>query len=286
MSTCISDSDSGSPRPFILVASLPRSGTFSLKLGLETLGFGPTLHMSVFTGNRPLTDVWIPALQSPSTTNWPLVFKDFGSALDEPQSSVTLDILRGYLAAGRPIKVILLKRDPETWWASYTNTVEPYWIPGTFPFLAIKYIAASIPGAMMLYHCYFMEHIDWTRYRKTYMLEYQEQVRSFVNGINDGSIEIPVEPGVQDKPKVEFMEYTITDGWDPLCRFLGVEKPDTAFPKVNQGNELGKSYWRRIYKGTALWTLYLGIGILGIDMLRNGPRYAGVWGSIKRAIAR
>ena len=43
-----------------------------------------------------------------------------------------------------------------------------------------------------------------------------------------------VEPG-------RLLEYKITDGWGPLCEFLGEEVPDTPFPR---GNDMADFYQR------------------------------------------
>lgn len=34
-------------------------------------------------------------------------------------------------------------------------------------------------------------------------------------------------------PKERLLEYNISDGWGPLCEFLGEEVPDEPFPRVN-----------------------------------------------------
>jgi hypothetical protein len=34
-------------------------------------------------------------------------------------------------------------------------------------------------------------------------------------------------------PPENLLEYKISDGWGPLCEFLGEEVPDTAFPRGN-----------------------------------------------------
>jgi len=35
-------------------------------------------------------------------------------------------------------------------------------------------------------------------------------------------------------PKERLLEYHIEEGWDPLCNFLGLEKPNLPFPKGNE----------------------------------------------------
>ena len=39
-------------------------------------------------------------------------------------------------------------------------------------------------------------------------------------------------------PKKRLLEYEVSQGWQPLCEFLGVDVPDTPFPKVNSREEM------------------------------------------------
>ena len=38
-------------------------------------------------------------------------------------------------------------------------------------------------------------------------------------------------------PSERLLEWTATDGWDPICERLGVDVPDEAFPKSNDTNQ-------------------------------------------------
>ena len=40
-------------------------------------------------------------------------------------------------------------------------------------------------------------------------------------------------------PKGRLLEWRVEDGWDPLCEFLGVERP-VVFPRVNENSEFVK----------------------------------------------
>lgn len=43
----------------------------------------------------------------------------------------------------------------------------------------------------------------------------------------------------------EILEMHCKEGWEPLCKFLGVEVPGTAFPHVNDGTHfVAKMKWR------------------------------------------
>lgn len=39
-------------------------------------------------------------------------------------------------------------------------------------------------------------------------------------------------------PAERLMVYRVQQGWQPLCRFLGVDVPDEPFPRVNVGDSL------------------------------------------------
>jgi len=39
----------------------------------------------------------------------------------------------------------------------------------------------------------------------------------------------------QNAPKDKLLVYNVRDGWEPLCKFLGVDVPDVPFPHKNKG---------------------------------------------------
>ena len=41
-------------------------------------------------------------------------------------------------------------------------------------------------------------------------------------------------------PKDKLLIFTVTEGWTPLCKFLGVKAPTTPFPNVNDRAEVKK----------------------------------------------
>ncbi len=38
-------------------------------------------------------------------------------------------------------------------------------------------------------------------------------------------------------PPERLLTYQTGDGWDPICRFLGIPVPEEAYPHKNQGGE-------------------------------------------------
>jgi hypothetical protein len=39
-------------------------------------------------------------------------------------------------------------------------------------------------------------------------------------------------------PAERLLVFRVQEGWEPLCRFLGVDVPDEPFPRVNVGDNL------------------------------------------------
>jgi sulfotransferase family protein len=49
-------------------------------------------------------------------------------------------------------------------------------------------------------------------------------------------------------PADRLLVWSVSDGWDPLCSFLGVPVPDTPFPHLNDSKEFAE----RIVDGSLL----------------------------------
>ena len=43
-------------------------------------------------------------------------------------------------------------------------------------------------------------------------------------------------------PPERLLVYDVSDGWDPLCRFLGQPVPDEPFPHVNASEEFRRRF--------------------------------------------
>ena len=50
------------------------------------------------------------------------------------------------------------------------------------------------------------------------------------------------EQVVNEIPAERLLVYDVTDGWGPLCEFLGVDVPDTDFPRTNNVEEFWDFY--------------------------------------------
>jgi hypothetical protein len=190
----------------VVGAACPRTGTLSLKLALEQLGFGPCHHMIEVIRHPELGAPWIDAAEG--RPDWDGIFRNYAACVDAPSCYYWRPIAAHYPDA----KVILAERDPETWFESIHATVfSKVWIDTTLnmplgPFFAKLY---EPYGDRILDHDYMIA--DYARYR--------EEVKRTI------------------APE-RLLVYRTGDGWEPLCDFLGVPAPDSAFPQSNTREEM------------------------------------------------
>lgn len=58
-------------------------------------------------------------------------------------------------------------------------------------------------------------------------------------------------------PPEKLYWYNVKDGWEPLCKILGVPVPDVPFPHNNSSHEAGLRYKEAITAGVISWTFVL-----------------------------
>lgn len=103
----------------VIGAGFGRTGTHSLKLALEELGFGKCYHMEHLIADHP-QDVhyWEDAYEG-KPVNWENVYHGYRSAVDFPTCHFYEQFLKVYPNA----KFILTTRDPEKWYKSFYETI-------------------------------------------------------------------------------------------------------------------------------------------------------------------
>ncbi|HIK64031.1 MAG TPA: hypothetical protein EYG02_03245, partial [Henriciella marina] len=90
----------------------------SLKLALEQLGYGPCYHMeAVFNDLENRVPQWNDALAG--EPEWDAIFDSFQSGVDWPIAGFYKELYAAYPDA----KFILSIRSPESWAASYGDTI-------------------------------------------------------------------------------------------------------------------------------------------------------------------
>jgi hypothetical protein len=217
----------------LIGAGLPRSGTLSQKVALEMLGLEPCYHMVNVLGNLDLAPAWRRALDG--DVDWDKIFDGCQATVDWPGSFFYRELMETYPDA----KVLLSVRDGEAWAKSMRETI---W--GMF-----------YDDVVMQYVSTARTMIDpaWDSYISM-MKEMWERSGLLNDGENTtaewmaSAMERYHEGVKQTVPAERLLVWTASDGWEPICEFLGVPVPDTPFPRLNDG----KMFAGRIIDGALL----------------------------------
>jgi sulfotransferase family protein len=191
----------------VIGVGLGRTGTLSLKLALEKLGLGPCYHMAELMMHPERTPLWIAAADG--KPDWEAIFAGYSSTTDYPACLYWRELANAYPKA----KLILTKRDKQKWFESTQATIFS------------EAMSARIRGTPIEP---FFEKTVWRDFGA------RIHDRAFMTAYFDDH-NAAVEAGVAKK---RLLVYDVAQGWDPLCKFLGVPVPDAAFPKVNSREEM------------------------------------------------
>ncbi|MEI9964707.1 MAG: sulfotransferase family protein [Caulobacteraceae bacterium] len=203
----------------VIGAGLPRTATWSLKLALEQLGFGPCYHMSEALDHPEHWDAWEQAFGG-GAVDFDALFAGYGSTTDAPGCHFYRELAELYPEA----KVVLGVRDPERWFASTQNTILSGAVAG------FHGARGSLP---------MVEAAGWGTdprlHDRDYMLDRYHRHNEAVKA---------------DIPADRLLVYSPSEGWEPLCEFLGVAVPAEAFPQVNSTEEFRAMIADRVQGGS------------------------------------
>lgn len=189
----------------VIGAGFGRTGTLSLKLALEQLGFGPCHHMVEVFAHPEQVPLWTAAAEG--RPDWDAIFTGYRSTVDWPTATFYRELAEFYPDA----KVILTERDPEAWFASTQATIFRLDFPpdSTDPWtIMVGKVVADL--------------FDRRMHDKDKLISVYQAHNARVREV------IPAE---------RLLAYQVSEGWGPLCDFLGVPEPDTPMPKVNTTEE-------------------------------------------------
>lgn len=202
----------------VIGLGLGRTGTFSMKFALEHLGFGPCHHMEEVDANDPeVLALWSSLAAGKGDIR--SAYAGFSAAVDWPTAAFAPELYAAYPDA----KFLLTQRDPEVWYASFSRTIYPLILPG-----------AEAPEEMQ---------------------PFLEMVRALVRKTGFALPSTPDEIIAACKrhgeraraliPTDQLLVHEVGQGWEPLCRFLGVPVPDRPYPRSNNHKE----FWESIETG-------------------------------------
>lgn len=192
----------------VVGAGVGRTGTHSLKLALEQLLGGRCHHMVEIIGDPAQASGWTDAVDG-RDVDWPQLLSGYVAQVDWPGASFWRE-----LSAANPDALVLLStRDPDAWYRSASNTI-------------FQPIASPPPGLERWFgttmHKLFEERFSDDLENPTAMMDAFEHHNA------------QVRAGV---PANRLLEWTASDGWEPICERLGVAVPNEAFPATNSTSE-------------------------------------------------
>jgi Sulfotransferase domain len=188
----------------VIGAGFGRTGTDSMRKALNILGFGPCHHMYEVISNETQKQRWRAMVQG-AAPDWASMFEGYASCVDWPSAYYWRELTTAYPDA----LVILTSRPPESWWNSFEKTLLPGIAESTDPqSLGLALIAAKVFQGRMAER----EHAIAT---------YEANVRDVIASI----------------PSKRLLVHNLGDGWEPLCRHLGVSVPDQPYPSQNSAGD-------------------------------------------------
>jgi len=219
----------------VIGAGWGRTGTESLKIALEELGFDRCYHgFDLFNDGRKL-QYW-KELRETGTTDFDALFKGYRACVDFPAAYYYRELLKQYPDA----KIILTVRDPSKWYDSAANTIFKKPDPVKFPIL--KWLGRISKKLNYIPQIYY--HIQTFLFQEAFhgQIENKEAMMSLFEQWN--------EEVKRTVPADQLLVYEISQGWEPLCKFLNLPVPATPFPQTNKKEAFQKRIEKAIFSPT------------------------------------
>ena len=202
----------------VIGAGVGRTGTYSLKLAINRLGLGPCYHMEEVLHKRPVhVPLWEAALDG--EPGWAAIYDGYGSAVDWP----TAGFFRELNDAFPDAKFVLTVRSPESWAASFSETI--------YTLLARR---DDAPDDMKRWLDMATDVIERTGFPEG--LDADALMERFV--AHNEAVRETI-------PDDRLLVFRVTEGWGPLCEFVGAEVPGEPFPRTNDRSE----FWKLVEAG-------------------------------------
>ena len=191
----------------VIGAGYPRTGTSSLKLALEQLGFERCHHMREVIMDMSSARLWVEAAEG--RPDWERIFEGYQSCTDAPGCSFWRELADYYPDA----KVLLSVRDADPWFDSTQATVFSDQMLNRQFDSAMKDFFAKVVTPE------FGEHIHDRDFMVAQFERHTQEVMAAI-------------------PAPRLLVYDVREGWEPLCAWLGVPVPETPFPHTNTREEM------------------------------------------------
>ena len=178
-----------------------RTGTNSLKVALEHLGFGPAHHMYEVRDNPPQLPAWEAAARG-EPIDWDSAFSGYRSQVDWPGARYSRELAAYYPDA----KVILTVRDADEWFDSVQATIVPF-MAGRSTYDNAHLNAVANMAYRLVVAGIFNDRLSDRDYATALFKAHIAEVEATI-------------------PASRLLVFNVEQGWEPLCAFLGCPVPN------------------------------------------------------------
>lgn len=200
----------------LIGAGFGRTGTLSLKSALETLGYGPCHHMLEVMKNPGSEKGWHEAGRAKArggAYDWASLVSGYRAQVDWPGCHFWRELSQVFPDA----PVLLSVRDPDKWYESAYETIYQ---------VLVRARSSEDPAARAR-----MQMADELIFQTTFAGRFED--RAYAIGVFEAH-NAEVERSI---PPERLLVYRVSEGWEPLCAFLGRPVPGADFPHVNSRAE-------------------------------------------------
>ncbi|KFH48594.1 hypothetical protein ACRE_003560 [Hapsidospora chrysogenum ATCC 11550] len=207
----------------VIVCGVQRTGTLSLRHALFRLGFYDCHHMhSVRDNVEEQGHHWVRAIEAKfagkgtefTRQDWDVVLGDCQAVCDVPAAMFGPELAACYPDA----KVVILNRDPDNWYDSVLNSIHSKRPPMTILRMVFCVIFDSATRSWLRFAMTLGNHAFGYNHRSEKdkaLAWYKDIYRDFHERI----------------PTSRRIDYSVGDGWGPLCEHLGVPVPQVEDEK-------------------------------------------------------
>lgn len=197
----------------LINVGLGRTGTTSLQVALEKLGFGTCFHMFDIVGDEERLAHWEKIVCDGVPADWKALFEGYTSAVDGPCAVYYPQLMETFPDA----KLMLTVRDPESWYRSTYDTLYQFALRGARN--------PAPPGSRPARMGRLTNTLVWDG-----LFQGRFSDKEFAQDVYRRHNEEAVRRIGADN----LLVWDVKQGWEPLCAHLGVEPPEgEEFPHVN-----------------------------------------------------
>jgi len=224
----------------IIGAGLGRTGTLSLKNALEKLGYSKCYHMSELMMDTSRLKYW-KQLEKEGHTDFAALFEGYQSITDNPGCIYYKEFFKQYPNA----KVILTVRDAEKWYESTLKTIFDVTPKSFGEKLRIMFKTITSTHVRKLAPVFkYADDAIWQGFFEGNFIDKDWAIKKFNAHTEEVKNTIPAD---------QLLIYEVSEGWEPLCKFLNCPVPTETFPYTNKRQGFAKKIEKVMKTGIVDW---------------------------------